>query len=385
MSTYLACYATQGHACEKRLYAEPADPWRSAFQRDRDRIIHSKAFRRLIHKTQVLPSNEGDHYRTRLIHSIEVAQIARSLACRLQLDQDLSEAIALAHDLGHPPFAHAGEDILKILMQDYGGFDHNAQTLLIVTKLEKQYYEYDGLNLSWAMLEGLAKHNGPLTATLAQSEIFASFNAQFDLSLDKFAGLEAQCAAIADDIAYDSHDIDDALRSNFIQLQDLQHLQLPGQILAEIEAEYPGLASSNPALCGRIFTRKQVALMLKDVFEQSSKNLQQLAPKSPEDIYNAGQQQISFSPSMQVREKELKRFLYENFYQTPSLLKKRDKVYDIISALFASYMHDASLMPVEWRPQKSGEREKAAMISNYIAGMTDIYAENMYNHLRGAI
>lgn len=404
MSTYLACYATEGEDYEKRLTPEPKEPLRTAFQRDRDRIIHSRAFRRLSHKTQVLPSAEGDHYRTRLIHSIEVSQIARTLARLLKVNEDLAETIALAHDLGHPPFAHAGEDVLQKLTSSYGGFDHNAQALHIVTSLEKQYYEYDGLNLCWATLEGLVKHNGPLLGKHARAPhtkpgqepgqepaqklptIIAEFNDKFsdkfDLQLHNFAGIEAQCAAIADDIAYDAHDIDDGLRSGFITLKGLSELALPRQILADIEAKYPNLAIDNPKLCGRMFVRKQIAAMLTDAFEETKRRLAILKPKSVKDVYEANEQQVSFSSETFTKEKELKLFLKEHFYQAPALLEKRKKVETIITRLFNYYINNNSniaLLPKESRTPHEQEPVRKAV--NYIACMTDIFAEKAYEQL----
>lgn len=345
----------------KRIYNnnKTVDDCRTAFQRDRDRIIHSKSFRRLIHKTQVLRSDVGDHYRTRLIHSIEVAQIARSLAFALGLNQDLTETIALAHDIGHGPFGHTGEDVLNELLKDYGGFNHNVHAFRLVTELEKEYYEFDGLNLCAATLEGLVKHNGPILDNNLLFQSIFNFDKKFSLNLRKYASLEAQCAAIADDIAYNSHDIDDALRFGVISIDDLKQVELPKLIIKEI----PNIDTK---LLGKTIARKQIAYMINDVIRQSSENIIEFNIKSIEDVYEAPQQIICFSEKMQNFEKDIKSFLYKNFYRSDKINNMRDEVEIIIKSLFNVYT-----------------KEKSAQDAvDYIAGMTDIFAKKEFEKIK---
>jgi len=380
-----APFASQPGLSRGRAFAEDQSPTRSAFQRDRDRIIHSNAFRRLKHKTQVFIAHEGDHYRTRLTHSIEVAQIARALARALRLNEELAEAIALAHDFGHTPFGHAGEEALSRAMAAYGGFDHNAQSLHIVTNLEQRYAEFDGLNLSWETLEGLVKHNGPLIGLYASKvkalpHHIAAFNAQFDLHLDHFAGAEAQCAAIADDIAYNAHDVDDGLRSGLLSLKDLRQVELTAQLMDKIEKQYPQL---DPSRLAHELVRRQITLMVEDVINTSCNRLRELAPKTVEDIYHAHQPMVAFSEKMRTQEKQLKDFLYQNLYFHQSVLVRREAGETIVAQLFAAYLDRPALLPAEWaeQAQEMEQVERARLIVDFLAGMTDTYALRDYKRL----
>lgn len=381
-----AAYASDPARSRGRFYDEAESPTRTAFQRDRDRIIHSTAFRRLKHKTQVFIAHEGDHYRTRLTHSIEVAQIARALARALRGDEDLAEAVALVHDFGHTPFGHTGEDALNEKMSAWGGFDHNAQSLRIVTRLERRYAEFDGLNLTWETLEGLVKHNGPLTDSAGKGltgpvpQAIRDFNALFDLELDRHAGIEAQCAAIADDIAYNTHDIDDGLRSGLLTLDMLNDLALPGAILAEVRARYPAL---DPVRTGHELMRRQITRMVEDVIVTARATLEELAPRNPEDVHGAGRTIVSFSEGMAAREKELKAFLYRNVYRHPEVMKIRAGADRIVRDLFDAYLADPREMPEGWREglDRADERIRARHVADFLAGMTDTYAVKEHGRL----
>lgn len=381
-SPSLACYACDPKNSRGRLIWEEENPMRTAFQRDRERIIHARAFRRLKHKTQVFISNEGDHYRTRLTHTIEVAQIARALARIFALNEDLAEAIALAHDLGHPPFGHVGEDTLAKVMENFGGFDHNAQAVRIVTELEKRYIPFNGLNLTIETLEGLVKHNGPLMGnTIAEntviSPIIAQLNNKADLHLEKFASLEAQCAAIADDLAYDAHDIDDGLRSHILSIEQLKDVTLTREIIEKIKKDYPDV---DDTLCGYEIIRRQISYMIEDVIQESKKRIDSCNPKSIEDIYNAQTPLISFSEEMAKKEKELKKFLYANFYHHPNLLERRRKAETIIEKLFEHYLVNPETLPEAWRKRAMNLKQEAygQLIGDFISGMTDNYAIEQY-------
>ncbi len=381
-----AAYASDPARSRGRFYDEAESPTRTAFQRDRDRIIHSTAFRRLKHKTQVFIAHEGDHYRTRLTHSIEVAQIARALARALRGDEDLAEAVALVHDFGHTPFGHTGEDALNEKMSAWGGFDHNAQSLRIVTRLERRYAEFDGLNLTWETLEGLVKHNGPLTDSAGKGltgpvpQAIRDFNALFDLELDRRAGIEAQCAAIADDIAYNTHDIDDGLRSGLLTLDMLNDLALPGAILAEVRTRYPAL---DPVRTGHELMRRQITRMVEDVIVTARATLEELAPRNPEDVHGAGRTIVSFSEGMAAREKELKAFLYRNVYRHPEVMKIRAGADRIVRDLFDAYLADPREMPEGWREglDRADERIRARHVADFLAGMTDTYAVKEHGRL----
>jgi len=385
-----APYACRSSLSRGRLIAEPGSATRNQFQRDRDRIIHSTAFRRLKHKTQVFVSHVGDHYRTRLTHTIEVAQIARALARALGLDEDLAEALALAHDLGHTPFGHTGEDALDDCMAEFGGFDHNAQTLRIVTRLERRYADFDGLNLSWETLEGLVKHNGPLlgpdgapTNRYADNGIPAAiveYQAKQALWLDSFASAEAQAAALADDIAYNAHDIDDGLRAGLFDLEDLRALPFLAGLLDEIEALHPGLetARATNELVRRIITR-----FVEDVIAESEGRLAALAPADADAVRRAAEPVIAFSPAIATADRQIKAFLYPNMYRHPRVGAIRAKAAQVVRELFARFSATPEVMPGDWAAgcETLDEARRARRIADYIAGMTDWYALDEHRRL----
>jgi dGTPase len=381
-----APYASDPARSRGRLVPEPESPTRTPFQRDRDRIIHSTAFRRLKHKTQVFVAHEGDHYRTRLTHSIEVAQIARALARALRADEDLAEAIALVHDFGHTPFGHTGEDALDDCMRPWGGFDHNAQSLRVVTALERRYAAFDGLNLCWETLEGLVKHNGPLLARDgapldgAVPGPILEYCAAHDLELHRHASLEAQCAAIADDIAYDAHDIDDGLRAGLLTLDMLREVELTGAILAEVEARYPGL---DPVRTAHELVRRQITAMVEDAIAATGAALDRLRPASVEDVHDAGETLVTFSPAMAAREAGLKRFLYARLYRHASVMAVRERADALLRELFRRYMADPAAMPEGWREDAAGMTEPALArhVADFLAGMTDTYAIKEHRRL----
>ncbi len=368
-----ACDATQSRG---RLYTERPSPTRSAFQRDRDRIIHSTAFRRLAHKTQVFVPLDGDHFRTRLTHTIEVGQIARALARALALDEDLAEAVALAHDLGHTPFGHAGEEALEACMAPFGGFDHNAQALRVVTLLERRYAGYDGLDLCWETLEGLVKHNGPLMGPQARKSLpryIGEFNQTFDLELATFASAEAQAAAQADDIAYNAHDIDDGLRAGLFSLEDIAAVPFIGGLLAEIGALHPNL--ERPRVIHEL-TRRVITRFVEDVIAESQRRIARLAPQTPVDVRGAGETLVGFSAPMAEAERAIKKFLFPNMYRHPKVMGVWEQARAAISRLFPAFYETPALMPPEWAAQaeaRCGE-ERARVVADYIAGMTDRYA-----------
>ncbi len=373
-----AAYATDPAQTRGRLVPEPESATRTPFQRDRDRIIHSTAFRRLKHKTQVFIAHEGDHFRTRLTHSIEVAQIARALARALRLDEDLAEAVALVHDFGHTPFGHTGEDALDEKMRPWGGFDHNAQSLRIVTELERRYADFDGLNLSWETLEGLVKHNGPLTGDIPPAIL--AYDARHDLELDRHAGLEAQAAAIADDIAYDTHDIDDGLRAGLISLDMLEDVPLCAEILAGVRSRYPAL---DPVRTAHELMRRQITLMVEDVIATAAANLERLAPRSVADVHGAGITLVTFSDRMRKSESELKSFLYSHLYRHPQVMNVRASADTIVRDLFDRYMADDAALPEDWRERLPmlDEAARARHVADYLAGMTDTYAVREHRRL----
>jgi dGTPase len=376
-----APFATDPSRSRGRLVPEPASPTRSEFQRDRDRIIHSTAFRRLKHKTQVFIAHEGDHYRTRLTHTIEVAQIARSIARALGLDEDLAEALALAHDLGHTPFGHAGERALHRAMAGCGGFDHNAQSLKIVTRLERRYAGFDGLNLAWETLEGLVKHNGPLLAATGEAAgglppCIAAYNAAHDLELASQAGPEAQAAAIADDIAYNAHDIDDGIRARLFTLADLAASPFTSALLAEIDAAYPGLDEQRTTheLQRRIITR-----FVEDVIAESRRRLVP-PPESAEAVRARLAPVIGFSPAMAAADRSIKDFLFPNMYRNPGVLRIMRDAENIVTDLFVRLSASPELLPGDWRAE--AERgDPAETVGDFIAGMTDLYALDLHRRL----
>ncbi|RGP40853.1 dGTPase [Altererythrobacter insulae] len=340
---------------------------RSEFQRDRDRIIHSMSFRRLRSKTQVFISPEGDHYRTRLTHSLEVAQIGRVIARSLGLDEDLTEALCLAHDLGHPPFGHAGEDALEDAMQAHGGFCHNAQAIRTIMRIESPYPGHDGLNLTWDLLEGLAKHNGPVAdPNWALTEL----DAAFPMDLDRWPSLEAQIAAVADDIAYDNHDIDDGLRAGFLTLEDLLELDLLKDQWRAVEKRYPGAPRDR---LQRELVRDQIGLMVNDVITHTKSQIDGIA--SVEAVRSAGRQLGGFSPDFADQERTLKQFMYTKLYYHPEQKAAAGRAHDVVAKLFDAYVDDASLMPDEWQaklPLNNPERSRC--IADFIAGMSDRFA-----------
>jgi len=378
-----APYACDPGRNRGRLIAELQSPTRNDFRRDCDRIIHSNAFRRLKHKTQVFVFHEGDHYRTRLTHTLEVQQLARSIARALGLDEDLAEALALAHDLGHPPFGHAGERALDACMRAFGGFDHNAQSLRVVTALERRYAEFDGLNLTWDTLEGLVKHNGPLTDAQGHPvghyrdrglpHAIADYVARHDLELSSFASGEAQAAAIADDIAYDAHDIDDGLRAGLFTLDDISDNPLCGGIVREIRARYPAL---DPARVAHELVRRLITWMVEDVIAESGRRLASANPAGVDAIRHARAPMIGFSDAMAEAEKTIKDFLYPRMYRHRRIMSVMEQAEDVVRELFDHYMAHADALPPEWRarPGEDGERAKARRIGDFLAGMTDRYA-----------
>ncbi len=369
-----AMFAARDAESRGRIHDEPPSKTRTDFQRDRDRVIHSSAFRRLKHKTQVFISNEGDHYRTRLTHSIEVAQVARSFARSLKLDEDLAEVCALAHDLGHTPFAHVGEDALKECMQPYGGFDHNDQTLRVVTKLEKRYPRYGGLNLTWETLEGLCKHNGPVTKKKLEVTL-NELKDQTDLMLGTYASAEAQVAGIADDVAYNSHDLDDGMSAGFFELDDLKDLPVIGGIVYNVRKEFPDCPE---AILRHEVIREVMGHIAMDVLAESRRRLADLKPKSSDDIRHASGQMIDFSDDWKKADKELRKFLFDRFYLNERLSRIRMTSQKVIKDLFEAFITNDRCLPYSWRKQIthvpkgwSDQDWKARVIADYIAGMTD--------------
>jgi dGTPase len=376
-----APYACLPDTTRGRLHPERMSSFRSPYQRDRDRIIHSSAFRRLKHKTQVFVEHEGDYYRTRLTHSIEVAQVARTLASVLGLNTDLAEAIALAHDLGHTPFGHTGEDKLAELMAPYGGFDHNAQALRIVTRLERHYADFDGLNLTWECLEGIAKHNGPVTGPLASEKhagplpwALAEVNAEWDLELHTFASAEAQVAAIADDVAYSHHDLHDGLRSGLFDESDLMDLPVTGPAFEAVDALYPGLdrmRRRHEAL------RRVFGVLVEDVIAVAKNRLEAAKPRSVDEIRAMEGTVIRFSKPLYQELKAIRSFLFTRMYRAPSVMAERARVSAVIGDLFPLFMARPELMPAEWQAdvaQAGGDTGLARLVSDYISGMTDRFA-----------
>jgi len=362
---------------------EPASKSRSPFRRDCDRIIHATAFRRLKHKTQVFVFDEGDHYRTRLTHTLEVTQIGRALARALRLDEDLAEALALAHDLGHPPFGHAGERALDDCLSAFGGFDHNAQTLRVVTALERRYPTFDGLNLTWETLEGLVKHNGPLTdrqrnplgryRARGVPETIRDYDRQQDLQLWSYPSLEAQAAAFADDIAYDAHDIDDGLRAGLFSLDDIAGVELPGKIIAEIRSDFRGL---DDARVVHEFIRRLIGLLIEDVIAQTGRRIGALAPRSADDVRLAPSALVAFSPPIAEAERVIKSFLETRMYRHERIKRIMNEAADLVRELFRHYSEHPCDLPAEWSVGLPAldQPARARRIADFIAGMTDRYA-----------
>ncbi|MBO0902212.1 deoxyguanosinetriphosphate triphosphohydrolase [Jiella sonneratiae] len=384
-----AVFAEDPAASRGRIVAEPSSPTRTPFQRDRDRIVHSAAFRRLKHKTQVFVPYEGDYYRTRLTHTIEVSQIARALARAFRLDEDLTEAVALVHDFGHTPFGHAGERALDRKMKAFGGFDHNAQSLRIVTALERRYADFDGLNLSFETLEGLVKHNGPLTGPHAAEATpvprpILDFDALVPLGLNRFADLEAQAAAISDDIAYNTHDLDDGLRAGLIDLSDIVELDLAGSILAEVRSRYPGLDDGRTI---HEIMRRHVTRLVEDVIATTGETLEAVAPQSADDVRDAGRQIVRFSAAMEEAVTQTRRFLFTRVYRCDSVMRVMGEAERVVEALFDGFRERPQLMPGDWScaAEELGEERLARRIADYLSGMTDTYAIGEYRRLFDAV
>jgi dGTPase len=371
----LASYACHYTDTKGRLHSEPEDPARSSFQRDRDRIIHSAAFRRLEYKTQVFVNHEGDHYRTRLTHSLEVSQLARSICRSLYLDEDLAEALALAHDLGHTPFGHAGEDSLKDVTKAFGGFDHNAQTIRILTHLEQRYAEFDGLNLTWETLEGVAKHNGPVEGPYHRA--LAIYNDKQDLDLYTYASGEAQVAALADDIAYNNHDMEDGLRAGLFELDELEDLPLVGDIIIEMRQKYPDVSKQ---CIVHEFIRRAINRMVIDLIAQTQMNIKSSHVETVHDIRNLGKPLVSFSPEMASNLKTLKAFLMKRMYRHYRVNRMTSKARKVVRELFTFFHENPKCLPTHWQTitDESGGEKTAHAVIDFIAGMTDRFAHEEY-------
>ena len=378
----LAPYACDPARSRGRRYPEPESRLRSPFQRDRDRIVHSTAFRRLEYKTQVFVNHEGDHFRTRLTHTLEVAQIARTAARALALDEDLAEAVALAHDLGHSPFGHAGEEALDVALGPYGGFDHNAQTLRVITRLECRYAEFDGLNLTWETLEGVVKHNGPFGVSKAgrPPAYVAAYAAQHDLELGSHPSAEAQVAALADDIAYTNHDLDDGLRAGLFTLQDLAALPLVGPSLQEVTTRYPGLEAQRLI---HEMLRRLIDAMVTDLVGETRRRLEALAPAAVDGIRAASGPVVGFSPKVDTALRDLRRFLQAHMYSHHRVKRMARKARRVVRELFEGLHDQPERLPPDWRARAQiGDRARTAeAIADYIAGMTDRFALEAHGRL----
>jgi dGTPase len=381
--TNLAIYACNPEKTRGRLFDEPDSITRNSFQRDRDRIIHSAAFRRLEYKTQVFVNHEGDHYRTRLTHTLEVSQIARTIARCLNLNEDLSEALSLAHDLGHPPFGHAGESALSELMREYGGFDHNAHTFSVVSRLERRYPDFDGLNLTWETLEGIVKHNGPMILSdkngTAAREIY-EFDRKLNLQLDSYAGAEAQVAALADDIAYNNHDIDDGIRAGLFAMSDLVDIPGIGEIIKTVKTDFPETDETRQR---HEIIRNLIGMMVSDCLTESRLRLEKACPTSVDDIRLLDHPIVSFSESIHKLDRCLKDFLYEKMYRHFRVNRMTSKARRVIAGLFQQLLSEPENLPTKWQEKISGESEtqKAQVIADYIAGMTDRFAYGEYSRI----
>ena len=377
-----ASFASNPHDSRGRLFEEPRSDFRSCFQRDRDRIIHSSAFRRLKHKTQVFVEHEGDYFRTRLTHSIEVAQVARTIAGALGLNQELVEAVSLAHDLGHPPFGHTGEDALDAEMQAYGGFDHNAQAIRIVTALEQHYAQFDGLNLTWECLEGIAKHNGPVP--LPHPPALRDYNRQHDLELHSYASAEAQVAALADDVAYNNHDLHDGLRAGVFSDAQAEQLPIVGPAYAAVDRLYSGLDAHrrrHEAL------RRVFGVMVDDVIRTSAALLAQSGAVTAQDIRDLDYAVVQFSPELWKDLKAIRGFLFQNMYRAPRVVVQREHAATVVRDLFGVFMSNPGEMPGDWGVQISNlpdTQARARLVSDYIAGMTDRFAQQEHDRLFAA-
>lgn len=376
-------YATDPLKTRGRLIVEPESTTRGPHQRDRDRIIHAAAFRRLQYKTQVFVYHEGDNYRTRLTHSLEVAQIACSSARALGLNEDLAEALALAHDLGHTPFGHAGEAGMNDVMKPFGGFDHNGQSLRIVTKLEEKYAGFDGLNLTWETLEGLAKHNGPLLApgeNIALPRAFAEYNALHDLELETYAGAEAQIAALSDDIAYNNHDIEDGLRAELFEISDLADVPLVGPVFHDLRRRFPDLDESRMISEA---VRDLIGLMVHNLLEETGRRLADANPKSVEDIRALDHPVVAFSDDFAEQDRALKKFLFDYMYRHYRVNRMASKARRLVQELFRLFLDEPNTLPPDWRRKTAGPgtERTAIAVADYIAGMTDRYAIDEHRRL----
>jgi dGTPase len=373
----LSSYACCSTSSRGRLYLEDESNTRSSFQRDRDRIIHSAAFRRLEYKTQVFVNHEGDHYRTRLTHSLEVSQLARSMCRSLGMNEDLAEALALAHDLGHTPFGHAGEDALGLAMKPFGGFDHNAHTIKILTNLEQRYAEFDGLNLTWETLEGIAKHNGPL---LNPPRELAEYNLRHDLELKSYASGEAQVASLADDIAYNNHDIDDGLRAGLLSIEQLDEVPQVAKIFHEVQKKYPDI--DKPRLTHEAI-RRLINRMATDLIMQTRSNIAEYNIKNVDDIRGLGKPIVFFSPEMQETNLVLQAFLMKNMYRHYKVNRMASKAGRVVKDLFEFFLNEPECLPEAWRNITSGrgETKTATVVADFIAGMTDRFALDEYRRV----
>ncbi len=377
----LAAYACIPEQSRGRVHEEAESKNRTPFQRDRDRIIHASAFRRLKYKTQVFVYDEGDHYRTRLTHTLEVAQITRSIARALMVNEDLAEGIALAHDLGHTPFAHIGEEYLAKSMEPYGGFEHNDQSLRVLTTLERKYPGWNGLNLTWETLEGVVKHNGPVAnPQIAVREL----QAKIDLELDGHASVEAQVAALSDDIAYNNHDVEDGLRAHLFTLDDLKDVRLLGEVIKNVEGEHGDL---EPRYLVQEMIREMIGAMVEDVLSETGARLQNLQPQSVDDVRGAGRQMVAFSDDMREKVDELRAFLFDRMYRHYTINRLHLKVERIVGDLFTAFTKNYKVLPDNWqiRVKEAGgaedEQVRARIVADYIAGMTDRYAIREHERL----
>ncbi len=375
----MAPFACRPAESRGRLHLEAESRTRSPFQRDRDRIIHSAAFRRLQYKTQVFVYHEGDNFRTRLTHSLEVAQIARSISRQLGLDEDLAEALALAHDLGHPPFGHAGEDALKEMMKPYGGFDHNAQSLRVVTLLEARYPGFDGLNLTWETLEGLVKHNGPLKKPSMPAYI-AAYQAGHDLELSTWPSAEAQVAALSDDIAYNNHDVEDGLRAGLFAIDDLKPIPVVGPMFEEISKRHPGL---DHARLIHSLVRELIGAMVEDLVGETRSRIESARLESAADVRHLGRALVGFSAQMVEADRALKKFLFAHMYRHYKVNRMTSKARRVVRDLFALFLAEPECLPEEWRERANGvgTSETALLVCDYVAGMTDRFALEEHRRL----
>jgi len=380
-----AIFSTSFENSKGRLHNENESENRNPFQRDRDRVIHSDSFRLLKHKTQVFLAHTGDYYRTRLTHSLEVSQISRSISRRLGLDEDLAEVLALSHDLGHPPFAHSGEEVLNKCMNDYDGFDHNAQTLRILTSLEERYPSFNGLNLTWETLEGVVKHNGPL---LDPHIVIKEYNKRHDLELNSYPGLEAQIASLSDDIAYNNHDIDDGFRAGFISLDDLKNIELFSEIIKEINSEFKGIDNY---MIVKELIRRLIGLMVNDLIKNTKKNISKVSPKNAEEIRSHNGSIASFSDFFISQDTQIRNFLRSRVYEHNSIEKERVKSMRIIEEIFTKLIKNIDLLPIKLKEKCDSPYSKitARVICDYIASMTDrsivenharLYGEDLLDH-----